>query len=94
MAVEKNRISRVRQHQLNNLVIDEYATKNLADIDFAAYATVKLGFNVTSDNVGDTRRDFGIPSTGMLKKQVRARTVEDRISALEEAIAELKVLLR
>ena len=36
----------------------------------------------------------GIPSTGMLKKQVRARTVEDRISALEEAIAELKVLLR
>ncbi len=67
------------------LVTAEYGAKRLDDKAFAAYAAEKLGFSVTGFNVGNIRRQFGIPASRVVITSKKSRP-RGRQAALEAAL--------
>ena len=88
-----NRLQRVQQRHIEDLVQAEYATKGIGDRNFAAYAEEKLQFRITEGNVSRAREVFGIHSTGRLPAEggltARVLAVEAQIEAIERDLKAL-----
>jgi uncharacterized small protein (DUF1192 family) len=103
-----NSLSFVQQVELDKLLIAEYAESKKTDIDFAAYAAVKLGFSITVHNVLGARRARGMINNFPNEKKPKAKPapsgdsdallamiagLEKRLAANEAEIDTLRVKL-
>lgn len=82
----------LQSSQLLLLVQAEYAASGLNDADFATYASKKLGFEVTENQVEGRREALGIPSTYAVKLQKRGVTIEVLLDMLEELTKRVNAL--
>lgn len=75
---------------LHKLVQEEFTASGKNDIDFAAYAAGKLNAPITHWHILECRKTYGIPSLKAVGMINRDQMVVQRITALEEAVAEMK----
>ena len=82
-----NRLSRLQQRLLEDLVQSDYVAQGVGDTGFAGFASEKLEFRVTVGNVSQARDVFAIKSTGRTPTKggssARLASVEARIEAFE-----------
>lgn len=86
-------LSSVEFFKFAQLLQDEFAAKGMTDPEFAKYASEKLGFDVNKDHVGNTRRDFGIPSARAIAAATKPETIADRLGVLERKVAALEAVV-
>jgi hypothetical protein len=75
---------------LINLIKSEYEDTCMNDIQFAKYASDKLGVDVNSNHIAKRRYEFNIPSNVVRSVPVTdevTKDIENRLHALECAVA-------
>lgn len=109
MTAPRHFLNQKQSFQLAQVIQAEYANKRLNDLEFAAWATTHLGFEVKYTNIRSLRAAFEIPSTvdvlaaerKAARQAVGARlepsisgTLYARVKALEEHVARLEEKLK
>lgn len=86
----KNQLKTNQVVDLGNLVRTKFTEKGVNDDDFAAFATVELGFKVNGNNVAGMRKAFGIAATAKPPAPAKPATLAERVAGLEQQLAQVQ----
>lgn len=84
-----NRLDLAKQIKLADLMRADYTESGLNDPAYAARATEKIGFTVTTANIFNMRNSLGMPANQPKVRRGDADGLEARVAALEATVARL-----
>lgn len=92
----RNQLSMLHKHRLMELIEQEYRQRAESDADFAAYASKRIGTEVSGNNVAGARVALGIPATFMRGRgrDVMMDELVADMAKLEQRVATIEAALK